>query len=200
MLKKTAKDPNAVAIGQRLQQARRMAQLTSIDKLISKARGWEQRRSTLTNYEAGISLAPPEVALLYQEITACSACWIYFGSGPIRTVGRDLQAIRHQNLSALYHSAQQHKKIPALCKQLGVSRKTLAEHLHNPFLAISARLTRRAEHYAGKRPGYMDEQHIELDPICASFPDDMQRIMEIYSNLEPTRRGLLLKIAEAMQI
>ena len=200
MLKKTSKDRNAVAIGQRLQQARRMADLTSIDKFITKARTWKERRSTLTNYEAGISMAPPEVALLYQDITGCSACWIYFGSGPIRTAGRDLQAIRHQNLSALYHTAQHQKKIPALCKQLGISRAKLDDHLQNPFLDISDRLTRRAEQYAGKRVGYMDEQHIELDPICASFPDDMQRIMEIYSNLEPSQRVLLLKIAEAMQV
>ena len=200
MPKKPIKDQYAVAIGQRLQQARRMADLTSIDKFISKARAWKERRSTLTNYEAGISMAPAEVALLYQDITGCSACWIYFGTGPIRTAGRDLQAIRHQNLSALYHTAQQHKKIPALCKQLGISRKTLEDHLQNPFLEISDRLTRHAEQYVDKRVGYMDEQHIELDPICASFPDDMQRIMEIYSNLEPQQRELLLKIAEVMQV
>lgn len=43
----------------------------------------------------------------------------------------------------------------------------------------------------------MDEQHVESDPICAAFPDDMQEVMSIYSNLEPDERQQFLRIARA---
>ncbi len=43
----------------------------------------------------------------------------------------------------------------------------------------------------------MDEQHIESDPICSAFPDDMRRVMGIYSNLPAKERQLMLRMVEA---
>ena len=44
----------------------------------------------------------------------------------------------------------------------------------------------------------MDEQHVETDPVCQSFPEDMRELMTIFSNLDPDKRRLLLRIAQAV--
>jgi hypothetical protein len=121
-----------------------------------------------------------------------------FGSGPIRASGRDAQAIRHQNLVATIEQAQSERgRLPLLLKDLGISRKKLDEYLANPFQSIPDRLVRRCEKFLGKPPAWMDEQHVEIDPVCASFPDDMRRLMMIYSDLPAVDRKRLLRMAEA---
>ena len=42
----------------------------------------------------------------------------------------------------------------------------------------------------------MDEQHLESDPVCAAFPDDMLRIVEIYSGLPYDLKQKFMKAAE----
>ena len=43
----------------------------------------------------------------------------------------------------------------------------------------------------------MDEQHVETDPVCASFPEDMRRLMMIYSELPEKEKQRLLRVIEA---
>lgn len=130
--------------------------------------------------------------------TGASPCWIVFGSGPIRASGRDTQAIRHQNLAATVEQiGAERGQLTRLLKALGISRRKLDEYLANPFQPIPDRLVRRCEKFLSKSPAWMDEQHVETDPVCASFPEDMRQLMMIYSELPPLDRQRLLRMVEA---
>ena len=190
------KNPTAIQIGQRIKQARRMAGFDTAAQLLEKIPGWGPSR--LGNYEAGISLPSPDDVRLIAEKTDSSPCWIMFGSGPIRAAGRDAQAIRHQNLVATYEQARsQRGQLAPFLKAIGFSRKKLDEHIANPFLIITDRLVRRCEQNLNKQKGWMDEQHVETDPVCASFPEDMRRLMMIYSELPEKEKQRLLRMIEA---
>ena len=189
------KNPTAVKIGQRIKQARRMGGLDSAAQLIEKIPDWGASR--LGNYEAGISLPSPDDVQLIAQATGTSPCWIMFGSGPIRASGRDTQAIRHQNLVVTIEQFQSERgQLTRLLKNLGISRKKLDEYIDNPFQPIPDRLVRRCEKFLNKPPAWMDEQHVETDPVCASFPDDMRRLMMIYSDLPAVDRKRLIRMAE----
>ncbi len=190
------KNPTAVKIGQRIKQARRMAGFGSAAQLLEHIPAWGASR--LGNYEAGISLPSPDDVQVIAQATGASPCWIMFGSGPIRASGRDTQAIRHQNLVATVEQVQsQRGQLTRLLKALGISRKKLDEYLANPFQPIPDRLMRRCENFLDRPPAWMDEQHVETDPVCASFPEDMRRLMMIYSDLPPVERRRMLRIVEA---
>ncbi len=189
------KNPTAVKIGQRIKQARRMAGFDSAAQLLEHIPDWGTSR--LGNYEAGISLPSPDDVKLIAEATDASPCWIMFGSGPIRASGRDTQAIRHQNLVTTVEQAQsEHGQLTRLLKALGISRKKLDEYMANPFQPIPDRLVRRCEKFRKKPTAWMDEQHVETDPVCASFPEDMRRLMMVYSELPTIERKRLLRLAE----
>lgn len=195
----SSKNPYAIALGERIKQARRMAGFDNVEKLLATLPGWTDKRSRMTNYEAGISLAPPDVVLQIARATGCSECWLMFGSGPIRASGRDLQAIRHQNLVYTVDLAQQTKRTTALYKALGLSPVKIGDMLANPFLPISDRVARRCEKFLGKPTHWLDEQHVENDPVCQSFPEDMRELMTIYSELESKQRTLLLEMARTLR-
>lgn len=191
------KNPTAIQIGQRIKQARRMAGFDTAAQLLEKITDWGPSR--LGNYEAGISLPSPDDIKVIADKTGSSPCWIMFGSGPIRASGRDTQAIRHQNLVVTVEQARsQRGRLTALLKAIGLSRKKLDEHIANPFLIIPDRLVRRCEKHLKKQKSWMDEQHVETDPVCASFPEDMRRLMMIYSELPAEERQRLLRVVEAL--
>ncbi|MGI9291330.1 MAG: helix-turn-helix domain-containing protein [Gammaproteobacteria bacterium] len=188
------KNPTAVKIGQRIKQARRMAGFDSAAQLLARIPEWGSSR--LGNYEAGISLPSPDDVQLIAQATGASPCWMMFGSGPIRASGRDTQAIRHQNLvTTVEQLGSKRGQLTRLLKALGISRKKLDEYLANPFQPIAHRLVRRCEKFLKKPPAWMDEQHVETDPVCASFPEDMRRLMMIYSGLPTIERKRLLRLA-----
>lgn len=190
------KNPTAIQIGQRIKQARRMAGFNTAAQLLEHIPDWGPSR--LGNYEAGISLPSPDDVKVIAAKSGASPCWIMFGSGPIRASGRDVQAIRHQNLVATFEQARaQRGQLARLLKAIGFSRKKLDEHIANPFLTIPDRLVRRCEQFLKKQKGWMDEQHVETDPVCASFPEDMRRIMMIYSELPSQEKQRLLRMIEA---
>lgn len=191
------KNPTAVRIGQRIKQARKMAGFDSAAQLLPQIPNWGPSR--LGNYEAGISIPSPDDIQLIAQVTNTSPCWIMFGLGPIRATGRDVQAIRHQNLVFIVDQCHnQRGKITQLLKTIGISRKKLEEHLNNPFLNLSDRLARKCEKFSQKPNGWLDEQHVESDPVCATFPDEMRQIMEIYSNLNTSGRTMLLRMAKLL--
>jgi len=193
------KNPWAIAVGSRLQQARQMAEFGNIDQLLEKLpKQWHNKRSRFTNYEAGISLAPPEIIELIADATLCSACWIMFGTGPIRDNGRDIQAVRHQNFTFKIEEMRKHKKLGALYKEAGLSKHKIDDYLNDPFRQIEDRLARKLEKHLKLIPGWMDEQHIENDPICNSFPDDLRELMTLYSNASEEKRQMLINIARTV--
>ncbi|MCP3669359.1 MAG: DNA-binding protein [Gammaproteobacteria bacterium] len=191
------KNPTAILIGQRIKQARKMAGMDTADSLLANIPEW--KRSRLGNYEAGISMPSPDDVQLIATATSSSPCWIMFGAGPIRSSGRDQQAIRHQNLIAISEEARSSRKLTSLLKALGISRKKLDAHLANPFLDLTERMMRKCEKYLSKPNRWMDEQHIENDPLCSSFPDDMRELMTLYSNLDESNRELMLRLARCVE-
>ncbi|HCS89299.1 MAG: helix-turn-helix transcriptional regulator [Thiohalocapsa sp. PB-PSB1] len=181
-------------IAGRIKLARKMAGLDTQARLLALIPGWKPSR--LGNYEAGISTPGPEDILLIAEATEVSACWLTFGQGPIRPSERDLQAIRHQNLS---HALNGVERLDATVKALRISRKRLREHLENPFLPIDDALSRRLEQLLEVRRGWLDEQHVDRDPLFLSFPEPMRELMMTYSELPPGLRKVLLATARALR-
>lgn len=193
------KNPTAVQIGQRIKQARKMAGFDTAVQLLEKIPDWGSGR--LGNYEAGISLPSPDDVQTIAKITDASPCWIMFGLGPIRASGRDIQAIRHQNFVYLFENAKAQKsQLNQFLKAIGLSQNKVDEHLKNPFLTLPDRIARKCENFASKPIGWLDEQHVESDPVCAAFPEDMRQVMEIYSNLSDENRRKLLQIAEILNV
>jgi len=189
------KNPTAVQIGQRVKQARKMAGFDTAAQLLDKIPDWGTGR--LGNYEAGISLPSPDDMKIIAKITGSSPCWIMFGLGPIRATGRDVQAIRHQNFLYIFENCKTQKgAITKFLKAIGISRKKVDEHINNPFLTIPDRIARKCEKFSKKPVGWLDEQHVESDPVCAAFPEDMRQVMEIFSGLTEDKRSMFLKMAE----
>jgi len=188
------KNPTAVQIGQRIKQARKMAGFDTAAQLLVEIPDWGTGR--LGNYEAGISIPSPDDIKIISNLTDSSPCWIMFGLGPIRATGRDVQAVRHQNLEYLFEVCRnQRGTMATFLKALGLSRKKMDEYLSNPFQNIPDKVSRKCEKYAKKPVGWLDEQHVESDPICAAFPEDMREVMEIYSGLDKEKRDMFLRIA-----
>ena len=51
-----------------------------------------------------------------------------------------------------------------------------------------------------KKPiGWLDQQHVESDPVCAAFPEDMREVMEIFSGLSDEKREMFLKVAQVFK-
>jgi len=193
-----AKDPVAVKIGKRIAQARKMAGFKTAREFRQKLPKWPENR--LSWYEAGYSMPHPRDVEQIAEITGSSACWIMFGLGPIRSGGRDLQAVRHQNLVYLYRAAseQEGSAEASFLSSLGLEAKKIAEYLDNPFQHIGERLARKIEKAGGKPRKWLDEQHVESDGLCSSFPDELRELMTIYSEVDEKSKGLLLAMARAI--
>lgn len=184
-------------IGARIKLARRMADLPTQASLLALIRDWKPSR--LGNYEAGISTPGPDDIRRIAAATGVSPCWLMFGDGPIRPNARDLQAIRHQNLSHL--AEQQNQKRGGLArfsKAVGLNRGQLETQIDNPFQPINDALARLCEAAMHKPQGWMDEQHVENDPLCQSFPDDLRELMALYSGLANNQRALALATLRAM--
>ncbi len=189
------KNQTAVNIGNRIKQARKMAGFDTAAQLNEHFPDWSASR--LGNYEAGISTPAPDDIERIAFVTGSSPCWITFGIGPIRASSRDLQAIRHQNLSFLVKElSTTPSKLRSLLQSLGISRIKLDELIDNPFTAIQDRYARRCEQFLKKSKGWMDEQHVESDPLCMNFPEDLRELMSIYSELNVEDRKKLLEIAK----
>ena len=192
------KNPTAVQIGQRIKQARKMAGYDTAAQLLKKIPDWGTGR--LGNYEAGISVPSPDDIKTIAKVSGSSPCWIMFGLGPIRSTGRDMQAIRHQNFVYIFENAKAQKGgITKFLKALGVSRKKVDEQINNPFLSLPDRIARKCEKFSKKSVGWLDEQHVESDPVCAAFPEDMRDVMEIFSGLSDEKRDMLLQIAKVLK-
>lgn len=192
------KNPTAVQIGQRIKQARKMADFDTAAQLLKKIPDWGTGR--LGNYEAGISLPSPDDVKAIANITGSSPCWIMFGLGPIRSSGRDVQAIRHQNFAYIFEDCETRRGgVTKFLKAAGLSRKKIDEYINNPFLTIPDRIARKCEKFAEKKTGWLDEQHVESDPLCAAFPEDMRQVMEIFSGLSDEKRKIFLRVAKAFR-
>lgn len=180
-----------ITIAARIKMARKMAGLNTQAALLNKVPEWSASR--LGNYEAGISMPGPDDVLKIAEATNSSPCWLMFGLGPIRPDHRDLQAIRHQNLSNGYTEIKQDQQaVKRFLKGVRLGQDALDTLLDNPFEPISDDLARLFEKHFKYHTGWMDEQHVEHDPLCLSFPDDIRELMTLYSSAKPELRPLML--------
>jgi hypothetical protein len=57
---------------------------------------------------------------------------------------------------------------------MGLSEQCLLEYNENPFLPINDDTANQLEQYLNVQTGWANEQHIENDPVCASFPEDIR--------------------------
>jgi transcriptional regulator with XRE-family HTH domain len=186
------------SIAGRIKLARKMAGLDTQARLLALIPGWKASR--LGNYEAGISSPGADDLRRIAEATGVSACWLMFGDGPIRPSARDTQAIRHQNLVHLLRDVEQSpERLAETVKRLRISRKRLLTLLENPFQPIGDELAARLERIADRPPGWLDQQHVEHDPLFLSFPEAMRELMMIYSELRPTQQQVLLATARALR-
>jgi transcriptional regulator with XRE-family HTH domain len=184
-------------IAARIKMARKMAGFNTQAALLEQIGEWSPSR--LGNYEAGISMPGPQDVLRIAEATESSPCWLMFGLGPIRPDHRDRQAIRHQNLCNSIHDLESSKAaLNLFLKAARLDEQKLESHLDNPFLPISDALSRRIEKHLKQVKGWMDEQHVENDPVCRSFPDDIRELMALYSSVDADRRSLMLNVMRTL--
>jgi transcriptional regulator with XRE-family HTH domain len=193
-----SKDPVAVKIGKRIAQARKMAGFKTAKAFREKLPKWPENR--LSWYEAGYSMPHPTHVEIMAKATGTSACWVMFGLGPIRSGERDLQAVRHQNLVYLFRQAQEGttESISEFLLGIKLEAKQLANYIDNPFKHIGERFARNIEKASDKPRRWLDEQHIESDGLCGSFPDDLRELMTIYSEMDDKGRQVLIAMAQAM--
>jgi transcriptional regulator with XRE-family HTH domain len=192
------KDPVAVKIGKRIAQARKMAGFKTAKAFREKLPKWPENR--LSWYEAGYSMPHPGHVEIIAKATGTSACWIMFGLGPIRSGERDLQAVRHQNLVYLFRQVEEGtgESISQFLIGIKLEAKQLAAYIDNPFKHIGERLARRIEKASGRSTKWLDEQHIESDGLCSSFPDDLRELMTIYSEMDDKGRKMLIEMAQTI--
>lgn len=194
------KDPIAVQIGQRIKQVREMAGFATQVALsdVLRAHGWSASR--LSNYEAGISMPGPQEVTLIASLTESSECWIMFGLGPIRSLARDTQAVRHQNLVFRIRLLQREQgRYEAFLRKARLSAARVQMHIDDPSLKISDRFARDFEKLLGERKGWMDEQHVDHDPLFNNFPDALRELIHIYSELDGRHREILLEMSRTLK-
>lgn len=179
-------------VGSRIRQARQMAGFDTIASLADQFPEWGVSR--LGNYENGTSLPNPLDIKRIAKETGTSPCWITFGIGTIRSAARDIQAVRHQNLT---HSYEKLSKAGQAGFRSAVEFKPveIKQYLTNPFLKLTDTLCRKIERHLGKPKGWMDEQQIDNDGLSNFFPDDIRELMMIYSGLDGKGRDLFLELA-----
>lgn len=191
---KRQKDPYAIKIGNRIKQARKMAEIRTQAKLQEKLPAWTAGRVGFL--EAGFTIPHPEEIQDIANATKSSVCWIMFGIGPIRSAERDLQAIRHQNLLYVVTQVKENRDWKKFVKALNLPDSKIKALIDNPFAHIGDRVARQCETFIQQPKGWFDEQHVETDELSRSYPDDMRELMSIYSNLDKQDRSRLLAIAK----
>lgn len=193
------KETVAIKIGQRIKQARKMAGFKAAKDLnvgLMK-HGWSASR--LGNYEAGVSLPGPEEIRLIAELTDTSECWIYFGVGPIRSRARDIQAVRYQNLTAVINQLDSNPAAyETFLSRARATETSLSRYLTNPMKKIGERQAHTFEKALDKPTGWFDEQHVENDPLCNRFPEELRELMMLYSEQDEKGRKLLLEMAKTI--
>lgn len=141
----------------------------------------------------------PDDILKIAGATSSSPCWLMFGIGPIRANHRDQQAIRHQNLCNSYEAIKTDKaKVTGFCKALKISQGKLEQHIDNPFEPIDDDFAQRFELKLKHPVNWMDEQHVEHDPLCLSFPQDFRELMALYSAADRAKRSLMLALLRTL--
>lgn len=189
---------NTTTIAARIKLARRMAGFDTQAQLLEEIPEWKPSR--LGNYEAGISTPKADDVRRISEATGTSPCWLMFGDGPIRPNQRDLQAIRHQNLSHICSLKEKSRGgMARFTKAVKLTKGQCSAFLENPFEPIDDTLARRIETHLKQRQGWMDEQHVEHDPLFMSFPDDLRELLGIYSELGTIQRNTALGLLRVLK-
>lgn len=195
MSEQTVKEYRQI-IGGRIRQARIMAGFDKIVSLSEHFPDWSNSR--LGNYETGTSMPSPIDIKRIAKVTDTSPCWIMFGIGGIRSESRDIQAVRHQNLTQLFEKLSKTEQVD-LRNKIKLKPKEMANHLKNPFLKITETMCRKIERHLGKAKGWMEEQHIDNDGLCDFFPDDIREVLTTYSDLDTKGRMMFLEMSRTLK-
>ncbi len=195
MTREKTLDEHKKIVGGRIRQARLMSGHETIAALNEKFPDWSNSR--LGNYETGNSLPNPLEIMRIAEATETSPCWIAFGIGTIRSIARELQPIRHQNLTFLEENLSK-SELTSLRKSLNLKPNEFLNHINNSFLKITDTMCLKIERILGKQKNWMSEQHIDTDGLCKHYPEDIQKILTIYSNLDKNGKQLFLSLTQSM--
>lgn len=195
MTREKTLDDHKKIVGGRIRQARLMSGHETIAALNEKFPEWSNSR--LGNYETGKSLPNPLEIMKIAKATETSPCWITFGIGTIRSMSRELQPIRHQNLTYLEDNLSK-SELTALRNSLKLKPKDFINHINNPFLKITDTMCLKIEKHLGKQKNWMSEQHIDTDGLCMHYPEDIRKILTIYSNLDKDGKQLFLGLTQSL--
>lgn len=184
-------------MGKRIRLARQMAGLTQ-EQLIKKVLNSRGNKSTVSNWENGRHCPDRRQIESIACVTGTSPSWIERGHGPISTENRSVQAIRHQNLSFRWHELTfSEMRVPSHYEHL--SEEQILAYLCDPETTIPDEAAREFEQAIGKPGGWMDEQHVENDPVLSALPEEAREILDIYSELPKKYREFLVSSIRNMK-
>lgn len=189
-------DPKKI-MGKRIRLARKMAGLTQ-ERLLENASKPGASKSMVSNWENGRYRPNRDQIEAIAAATGTSPSWIERGYGPIGTDNRDIQAIRHQNLGYHWHEREIFKLRTGSHSEY-LSEERILAYLCDPRVMIPDEAAREMERALGKPEGWMDEQHVENDPVLESLPPDAREVLHIYSELPQKYRPLLIGLIQSLK-
>ena len=178
-------------VGKRIRLARKMANMTQKSLLEAATPHFGKNESRISNWENGRSTPLYRQIMLIAQITGTSPAWIVMGYGPIRSEKRDIQAIRHQNLTFKWYEPGSSKMRRSSQQSLDITEQMVIEFLCNPGIEIDDASARLLERQFDMPKGWMDEQHVDHDPVLCALPEGIREILAFYSELPPSQRCLI---------
>ncbi|MGD8838117.1 MAG: helix-turn-helix transcriptional regulator [Gammaproteobacteria bacterium] len=189
---KTERNPLYLKIGKRIRQARLMAKETNSREL-SQRLGWSAGR--IHNYETGLSTPGVEETLQFCEALGIDPAWLTYGTGAPRPA--DLHSSRYRNFIHALDQAEREGILPEYLDAIRLPVERMQKFRRNPYVKIPDVMARRCEKFLGKRRGWIDESHDEIQ--TRSYLDqEMQDLLALYARLSPQERKKFFAIGEIM--
>jgi len=172
-------NPLYVQIGKRIRTARLAAGETN-SRALSLRLGWSGGR--LNNFETGVSTPGVEETLVFCAAVGANPSWITYGLGPQGPATK--QAARYFHVLAVLAQAERDERLDALMEATGLSRERIARIRAKPGTALSDRLIRWTEQFAGVKAGTFDR-----------WPRDrqLQDLLTVFFTVSPEQRAVLLQ-------
>jgi transcriptional regulator with XRE-family HTH domain len=195
-------------VGNRIKLARKMANFRTQTRLAQELEECTPQR--INNYEQGKSVPNQKFIIAIAKATNVSPGWLLLGHGPIRPDERHRQAIRHQNYSRFFENClrvsepepesetrPEHLDREKVAK-LGYPADHLIQLYYHPHDEIEDTLARNIERLFKKRSGWMDDQHVEHDPILEAFPKDIRETLDLLSEMPRKQRAVAVATLKAL--
>lgn len=184
-------------IGKRIRLARDMAGLTQKDLVRLEPEKLGENPSIISNWENGKHKPDHDQIEAIARSTGTSPSWILMGYGPICSGNRDIQAIRHQNLN--FRWTELDFSDSGNGSQQSISLQEVIGYLCDPKCHIKDETARRFEQALGKPDRWMDEQHVDHDPVLQSLPDGIREILNFYSEMPEKHRHFVMEVIGALK-